>query len=291
MALPSQAGFKGGGLFFYDLHKQEEASPPLLPGEAPPQAVAVPHAGAGPAADGCTAPRGGGGCGTSAPRGSGGSSSACAAAGGPSLQPLGLYSHVVGTAVLHRGAQYHGAVAIEGGVRRNVVLWCRSRRHPHVLNRALAAAPAWASVQAAVQAGESVAAAVAAWLRGDPDHATAAHVCSRDADGRTLLHYCAVMTAADALGEVLAALPASELALVDANAVDSVGMRPLHVAAALQDADTLRALRRFPGVALDATTTVDVRTRLVDVATAGRSASEVAAAARAPPDVMAALEP
>ena len=37
-----------------------------------------------------------------------------------------FYSHQPGVAILHAGKHRHGAVSIESGIRRNVILWCSS---------------------------------------------------------------------------------------------------------------------------------------------------------------------
>ena len=37
-----------------------------------------------------------------------------------------FYGHLPGTAIIHAGKHRHGAVAIEHGIRRNVILWCSS---------------------------------------------------------------------------------------------------------------------------------------------------------------------
>lgn len=41
-----------------------------------------------------------------------------------------VWEHQPGVALLHAGKHRHGALAIEGGERRNLIVWCRSKAQP-----------------------------------------------------------------------------------------------------------------------------------------------------------------
>jgi len=53
----------------------------------------------------------------------------------PEPEEAFVYAHTPGRALIHAGMHRHGAYAIEGGRRRNLILWCRSsvyrERAPH----------------------------------------------------------------------------------------------------------------------------------------------------------------